>query len=100
MQAAISEHLMPSAGNRLIRRCDYTLQHITCRCTPWDLHGTCHIKAARSIMQQRRVGRPQCHRYRGITFMTGRPDRVEALAALLQLSCGEVELPALRLGVE
>ncbi len=45
-------------------------------------------------MEQRRVGRAQRQRDRGVALVPGRADRVEAPAGVLQVAGGEVAHPA------
>ncbi len=58
------------------------------------------VETPGSVVQQRRVVRPQCGRHARIAFVPGRADRIEAPALRLHPLGREVGLPGLALGDE
>ena len=99
-QLGPAEHLVPPAGDRLVRGRRHPEQHVTDRVDAGYLAGAGAVEPAGPVVQQRRVVRPQRRGQRGVALVASRADRVVAAALLLHPPGREIEVPALRLGVE
>ena len=99
-QLGAAEHLVPPAGDRLVCGRRHSEQHVTDWVDAGHLAGAGAVEPAGPVVQQRRVGWPQRRGQRGVALMAGRADRVVSAALLLHPPGREIEVPALRLGVE
>ena len=99
-QLGPAEHLVPPAGDRLVRGRRHSEQHVTDWVDAGHLTGAGAVEPAGPVVQQGRVGWPQRRGQRGVALVAGRADRVVAAALLLHPPGREIEVPALRLGVE
>src|SRR5688500_9348468 len=94
------EDLVASAGHRVARRRGEAEQDVAHRVGGARNGGRSSVEAAGSVVEQGWVAR-EGHQAEGrVALVTGRPDRVVALALLLQPARREVQVPTLHLGVE
>ena len=89
-QIVTAEHLVTAAGDRFARCRDHAGEDVA----DTGKTGAAEVEAAAAVVQQRRVGRPQCHRHGGVALVARRADRVVALALRPQPACCQVAVPA------
>ena len=80
-ELVVAEHLVAAARDRLVRGGGDAEQDVHDPVAA-GLRGTREVEAARAVVQQRRVGRPQRQRDDGVALVPGRADRVEGAALL------------------
>ncbi len=100
VQVVPAEDLVPPTGDRLVGGRHQAEQHIPQWLATVDQGGAGQEEGAGSIMQQRRVGRPQCRRDGGVALVPGRSDRVVALSLRPQPTRGQIEVAAAELNIE
>ena len=89
-----AEHLVAAARDGLVRGADHAQQGVPDGVLPGNLTGPLGEEGTGPVVQQRRVGRPQHGRDKGVGLMTRRSDRVEALSLATQHPRRQVEVPA------
>ena len=99
-EGRVAEHLVASAGHGVAGRRRETQQDVADRVVRSGDGGSCGVEAAGPVVEQRRIGGPGQQADRRVALVAGRPDRVVALALLLEPARREVEVAALHLGVE
>ena len=100
VQRRVAEHLVATAGDGLVPRGGEPQQHVAHRIHARHLCRASAVEPARAVVQERGVGRAQCHGDGRVALVPRRADRVEALAGCEQPPGLEVEVPAQRLGLE
>jgi hypothetical protein len=100
VEVVSAEYLVPTAGHRFLGGGDDTEEHIAQWVAAPDLPGAFEEEGSGTVVQQRRIGRPECGRDGGVALMTRGSDRVVAPALCPQPSGGEVEMAAAQLNIE
>ena len=93
-QRATAPHLVAALGDGILARGDDAEQRVEHRRAARQLAGAGEHEGARAVVQEGRIGQAQLSTERGVLLVSGRADGVEAAIRLLQLACGNVELPA------
>ena len=99
-ERVVAEHLVPPAGDRLVRGGDQAEEDVLKWGGVRDLLRPRAVEAARSVVEKRRVRWSERCRDHSIRLVARRPDRVDAWALLPQIARGQVEVPARRHRVE
>ncbi len=93
----MTEHLVTPTGDRLLGEREHAREHVPHRIVTGHLLGAGAVETAGSVVEQRRVGRPERRRDRRVALVSGRADRVIAVALRTEPSRRVVDDPALHL---
>ena len=96
----MAEHLVASAGDRLVGERQHPGEHVADTVVAGHLSGACEVEATGAVVQQRRVGRAQRGGDGGVALVARRSDRVEADALLAQPARRVIDVAAEQLGLE
>ena len=99
-QLVMAEHLVSATGDRLVAESEHAGEHVGHGAVAGALTRTGAVEAARSVVQERRVGEPQRGGDRSIALVARRTDRVEAVPTCSQPPRRVVEDAAVDLGGE
>ena len=92
----VPEDLVPAARDRLVAGPDQAEQDVSQPLRPRHLRGASQVEATRTVVQQRRIGRPQRRRDRRVRLVSRGPDRVEPVALGPQIPRHQIEVPGTR----
>jgi hypothetical protein len=99
-EVVVPEHLVAATGDGLVDRGHHPGEHVAQRFVTGRLPGPLDVERARAVVQEGRIGRPQCRGDGRVALVTRRADRVEALSPPAEPPRGQIEVATAELAVE